>query len=90
MHGHRTAPVAPAAGTLANQAQRLVLLEVVVDPPARGDRLADLPRRLDLPAFAIHDAVAALERAGLVDRHGALIRASAAALYFEALWPVAL
>lgn len=83
MRHHRTA--APVPGSAAFHAQRAVLLELVVDPPVAGDRLADLPDRLGHPPHAIVDAVDALAALGLVDRLDDVVRATTAALRFEEL-----
>ena len=77
-------------GTAAYDDQRLLLLEILVDPPADGDALADLAAVLDRPPAAVSAAAAALERAGLAERRGDHVRASPTALAFEALWPVCL
>ena len=65
----------------------MVILELVVDPPAQGDRLGELVDRLGCRAH-VEPAVTALERAGLARRDGDVVRASHAALYFEHLWRV--
>ena len=54
MHDHRSGgPLSPLPdpGSLEYQAQKLVLLELVVDPPHAGDRLSTLVRNLDIPGF---------------------------------------
>jgi hypothetical protein len=83
MHGHRSE--APAAGSTAFIAQRALLLELVVDPPAGGDPLAGLARRLGLDDAALSAALGELIALGLacVDAH--TVRATAGALRFEAL-----
>jgi len=91
MQGHRNGgmPIRPPAhDSLEHRAQRLVLLELVVRPPAEGDRLSELVRLLDLPAHSVEPAVAALELVGLARRDGDVVRGSLAARYFEHLWPV--
>ena len=50
----------PGPDSIEYRAQKLVLLEIVVDPPATGDPLSQLVRRLDVPADSIDPAVAAL------------------------------
>jgi predicted transcriptional regulator len=77
-------------GTAAFDDQRLLLLELLVDPPADGDAIAELAVVLDRPADAVAAASAALARAGLAESAGDRVRASPAALAFEALWPVCL
>jgi hypothetical protein len=70
MHQHRSAgrpgEVAPP-GTVEHEHQRRLLLELAVDPPERGDAIAELARTLGLAErregrlFAT-PAVAAVER----------------------------
>ena len=89
MHVHRNGEPPqrpPAHESVEYRAQQLVILELVVCPPASGDRLCKLIDRLELPAPHIEPAVTALERAGLAQRDGDVVRASHAALYFEHLW----
>jgi hypothetical protein len=93
MQDHRNGGVPsrpPAHNSLEHRAQRIVLLELVVCPPAEGDSLPELIDRLDLPPHTVEPAVIALEVAGLAQRHGDCVRASLAAGYFEYLWPVRL
>ncbi len=81
----------PDPDSLEYRAQKLVLLEIVVDPPPIGDPMSQLVRRLDVPASSISIAVAALEVVGLAERdEGEVVRATTPALYFEFLWPVRL
>jgi hypothetical protein len=80
----------PDPDSVEYRAQQLVLLELVVDPPEEGDRIADLVDRLPPAGDSVGSAIAALERAGLAERRGDVARASAAALYFEHLLPVML
>ena len=77
-------------GTAAYDDQRLLLLEILVDPPAGGDVLSDLGAVLDRSPGAMEAAAAALERAGLAERRAGRVHASPAALAFDALWPVCL
>jgi predicted transcriptional regulator len=79
---HRAAPRGPS-----DETQRRLLLELVTHPPPQGDRIDDLARLLDEPLKDIEAAVDALAHAGLAQRHASTVRASAAALRFEALWP---
>ena len=88
MHPDRIEP-APAWGTEAHRLQRLVLLELLVDPPAEPEPLSKIARRLEEPLAAVAVAAAALARAGLVAYAGDHVAASASARYHEALWPVA-
>jgi hypothetical protein len=83
MHGHRTG--APAPGSRAFAAQRAVLLELVIDPPAGGDPADALPGRLGHDADAIANAIDELVALGLVDRRAGSVHASPAALRFEEL-----
>jgi hypothetical protein len=80
-------PSVPPRDSADHEAQRWVLLELVTDPPAGGDdinRLADVLReRPDRIAAAV-DALVAV---GLATRDGHSVRATAAALRFDALWP---
>lgn len=91
MQDHRNGGVPvrlPARNSVDHRAQRTVLLELVVCPPAEGDRLEELIDRLDVPGHAVEPAVAALELVGLAERRGDVVRASPAAKHFEYLWPV--
>jgi hypothetical protein len=91
MHPHRTVPwpdPIAAPGSRRFDDQRLLLLELVVDPPADGEPLDLLATRLGRTRAAIVAASKVLERAGLAERAGGGLRASACALAFEALWPV--
>jgi hypothetical protein len=58
--------------------------------PKRATGSDDLVDRPPLAGHAVVAAITALEAVGLAARHGEVARASAAALYFEHLWPVAL
>ena len=80
----------PGPDSIEYRAQKLVLLEIVVDPPATGDPLSQLIRRLDVPASSIDPAVAALDLVGLAQRYDDIVRATVPARYFEFLWPVRL
>jgi len=80
----------PDPESIEYRAQKLVLLEVVVDPPRAGDLVSELVRLLGVPGGSIEPAVAALELVGLVEREGDVVRATASARYFEYLWPVRL
>jgi hypothetical protein len=77
-------------GTAAFDDQRMLLLELLVDPPRDGDAIADLALVLDRPAGAVAAAAEALVQAGLAARAGDRVRATPPALAFEALWPVCL
>jgi hypothetical protein len=82
---------APPPASHEHQVQRWVLLTLVSYPPARGDDIDDLARELDGESRpSVHAAVNALVAAGLAQRDGERIRASAAAWRFDALWPIRL
>jgi hypothetical protein len=70
--------------------QRLVLLELVVDPPDVPERLDELADRLAEPLEAVIAAGRALEAAGLAVHAGDTLAAAPPARYFEALWPIAI
>jgi hypothetical protein len=92
MHGHPNGgpPLRlPDPGSLEHTAQKLVLLELVVDPPAAGDRLDGLCKALGLADVDAADAVAALATVRLAERRGDVVLATWAARYFEHLWPQA-
>ena len=93
MHHHRNGgPPSrlPDPYSLEYRAQKIVLLELVVDAPVGGDRLGELIERLGLPPDSVEPAVLALEVTGLVERDDDVVRASLPARYFEYLWPVLL
>lgn len=83
------AGIAPP-GTAAFDDQRLLLLELLVDPPHDGDALPALAGALGRPERAVRAAATALASVGLADRRGVRVRATATALAFDALWPVCL
>jgi hypothetical protein len=84
MQPHRTA-AAPSPGSSAFRVQRAVLLELLVDPPAAGDPIAELPRRLDAPPADVVAAVTALVAAGAAETRDGFVRASPSARYVAAL-----
>jgi hypothetical protein len=91
MHDHRiheTPPRGPRPGSPQHHVQRRVLLELVTTPPPDGDELGRLAHALDEPRHEVEAAVQALVDAGLAERDGDTVRASTAALRFEALWPI--
>jgi hypothetical protein len=93
MHHHRNGgPPSrlPDPYSVEYHAQKIVLLELVVDPPDAGDRLAELIERLGLPPGSVGPAVSALEVIGLASREDDVVRATLAARYFEYLWPALL
>ena len=72
------------------EAQKLVLLELVVDPPATGDRIEALGTLLELTRADLEAAVKSLAGVGLAYRCDGVVLATEAATYFEHLWPTAL
>jgi hypothetical protein len=84
MQAHRIA-VAPTPGSAAFRVQRAVLLELLVDPPAAGDPIEDLPRRLGAAPAEVAAAVAALVRAGAAETRAGFVSASSPAWYVAAL-----
>jgi hypothetical protein len=80
----------PDPESRAYAAQKLVLLELVVDPPAAGDRIDTLCAVLKLARDDIVAAVDSLSAVGLAHRRGDAVFASEAARYFEHLWQTAL
>jgi hypothetical protein len=84
MHAHRIER-APTPGSRAYRVQRALLLELVIDAPPFGERIADLARRLELAPDDLRLAVAELAALGLATRSGDLVLATPAALRFEAL-----
>lgn len=81
---------APSPKSAAYRAQKIVLRELVVDPPTEGDPLSVLVERLGLEPGIARTSVDALVRAGLAERENGMVRASRPARYFEFLWPVML
>ena len=79
---------APPFGSPAHDLQRQLLLELVTTPPPGGDELDRLARALGVTRREIEAAVQDLVDAGLAECDGDTVRASAAALRFEALWPI--
>lgn len=67
--------------------QRRVLLELVTTPPEEGDELDKLASVLDRSRAAVEAAVNALVDVGLAERDEQRVRATAAAVRFDALWP---
>ena len=79
---------APAPGSVEHDVQRQVLLELVTTPPPEGDELGALAVALRQSRGDVEAAVGALVEAGLAERDGDTLRATTAALRFEALWPI--
>lgn len=67
--------------------QRRVLLELVTSPPEQGDELDRLASVLDRSRAAVEAAINALVDVGLAERDEQRVRATAAAIRFDALWP---
>jgi hypothetical protein len=78
---------APSPGSAAHRVQRWVLLELVTVPPADGDELDKLACGLHELRPDVETAVQALVEVGLAERDGQSVRATPAALRFDALWP---
>ena len=86
MHGHRNGGPPhwlPDPASLGYHAQKVVLAELVIDPPDEGSPLAYLRERLPLPPEAIEPALGALQVDGprraprqprARERSGALLR----------------
>jgi hypothetical protein len=79
-------PIAPH-GARGHEAQRALLLELVVDPPDVGDDLQTLERRLELRSRELDRALRALVAAGLARTAGDRVWPSIAARSFETLLP---
>jgi hypothetical protein len=69
----------PDPGSPEWWAQRIVLAELVVTPPAAGDTIGYLHEYLPIPPDTIEPAIATLEARGLVARAGDVVRATAVA-----------
>jgi hypothetical protein len=80
----------PVPASPEYEAQKLVLLELVVDAPPEGDDVERICGLLDATTDEVDAALDALVGAGLVERHPERARASLAARYFEHLWPMGL
>ncbi|HEX8101500.1 MAG TPA: hypothetical protein VF533_02720 [Solirubrobacteraceae bacterium] len=78
----------PDPDSVEYHAERLVLIELCVDPPARGDEIDVLGHILQLSPRETAAAVAVLEYVGLARRDGTVIRATESARYFEHLCPI--
>ncbi|MGH2946505.1 MAG: hypothetical protein ACRDPC_09660 [Solirubrobacteraceae bacterium] len=93
MHSHRNERALselPDPDSPAYEAQKLVLLELVVDPPTTGDQIDTFCAVLELGRDDIVVAVASLSAVGLAHRREDTVFASHAARYFEHLWPTGL
>jgi hypothetical protein len=93
MHADRNGgpPIAlPDPDSGEYHAERLVLMELCIDPPAGGDELDALSHVLMLSPRETAAAVVVLEQIGLAQRDGIVVRATPRALYFEHLCPIGL
>jgi hypothetical protein len=79
---------APRPGSTAHRVQRAVLLELVTSPPPEGDDIGKIASSLDELRSDVEAAVGELIDSGLATRHVDTVRATPAALRFEALWPI--
>jgi hypothetical protein len=76
---------APSPGSVEHRVQRWVLLELVTAPPPEGDDIDRLAFGVSELRADVEAAVRALIDVGLAERHGQRVRATAAALRFDAL-----
>lgn len=76
-------------GTVEHLHQRRLLLELAVAPPPEGDDPGDLALALGFSRAAVDAAADALVAAGLAERRGGRLFASAPTMALEALWPIA-
>lgn len=89
MHDHRSSSRLDGLPS-DDRIQQLLLLELVADAPPEGDTLAELTVRLGFPRDVLLEAAAALLGAGLARPiEDGVVRATPAALRFDALWPIA-
>ena len=79
---------APPRGSLEHRVQRWVLLELITAPPPEGDEISKIAFGLKELVPDVDAAADALVEAGLALREGDTLRPTAAALRFDALWPV--
>jgi hypothetical protein len=79
---------APSPGSVEHRVQRWMLLELVTSPPPEGDEIDRLAYGISELRADVEAAVQALVDAGLAERQGQRIRATAAALRFDALLEV--
>ncbi|MEN3281459.1 MAG: hypothetical protein V7607_2599 [Solirubrobacteraceae bacterium] len=79
---------APTPGSVEHRVQRWVLLELVTASLSEGDGLDRLAFGLKELRPDVEAAVRALVDVGLAELDGDMVRASAAALRFDWLWPV--
>jgi hypothetical protein len=81
-------PSAPRPDSVEHHVQRWLLLELVTAPPVDGDKIDGLAYGLDELRADVEAAVNALVDVGLAERQGERVRATAAALRFDALLQV--
>lgn len=85
----RAAIAHPDPDSPEHRVQRWVLLELVTSPPAEGDLIDALGPALNESTIDVEAAVKALVDVGLAAHHEERVRATVAALRFDALWPIA-
>ena len=78
----------PSPGSLEHRVQRWGLLELVTVPPPEGDDISKMAFGLKELRPDVDAAVVARVEAGLAAGVGDPVRPTAAALRFDALWPV--
>lgn len=91
MHHDRNgvpSPRLPDPASVEYHAERLILIELCVDPPPEGDELGAVADRLTLSPRETRAAVEVLEGVGLARRDGPTVRASGRAIYFDHLCPI--
>jgi hypothetical protein len=81
-------PSAPRPDSVEHRVQRWVLLELVTSPPPEGDEIDRLAFGISELRADVEVAVQALVDVGLAERQGERVRATAAALRFDALLQV--
>jgi hypothetical protein len=80
--------VPPAPGTAAHRLQRAVLLELLCLRDEADADMAELAKFVETEPLRLRAAVAELVEAGLAEADGDAARATAAARYLDALWPI--
>jgi hypothetical protein len=79
---------APNPDSVEHRVQRWVLLELVTSPPPEADEIDRLAFGVSELRADVEAAVDALVGVGLAERDGQMVRATAAALRFDALLQV--
>jgi hypothetical protein len=79
---------APCPGSVEHRVQRWVLLELITASLSEGDGIDRLVFGLKELRPDVEAAVQALVEVGLAERDDDMVRASAAAMRFDRLWPV--